>query len=394
MGMLGAMAGAGAGIGEVADRRIKAFDEQQMMAMKDQAEQAREARILEAQRGNMAIVNQYKIDAENRGIENRKKEQQSELDFKTDPENVKRLAEAGVTAQQIKDQYGDSRYSTELAQAVEKARAIDQATYHSPANADIDRQLKEIQLKEARDGLKVPEGTKLALKEMQSERESIDDRVMKIQSSLSAMQPDSPEYLAAHDSIVALDAKKERVQGKINSLVSKWNDSPESKYSGVNIVGIDKTQNSQAEEDSIQAIEADPARAMLEKKRLSDEMQKMGYKADFSKNASYRDIYGAYQDALKDSKGKDSSNEKSRQNLIEEIDALTNNQFDISALKGKSIEEVKAISDDLKKKSGSVQVQPVDNEKWVSKAAKGVLGYGARKGQEWGNLIRQSSGDM
>jgi hypothetical protein len=154
MGMLlGALAGAGAALDQVADHRLQQMDYDRSFAMKDLADREKEARIEEATIRQEGRNQTARIADEQRGITNKANERQADLEFNTDPNNVRLSANAKVTGQRIGDEYDDSRFDTKLSQA----QRLDSVTDHTDyAGRNLDHQIKQAALAEAALGSKIP----------------------------------------------------------------------------------------------------------------------------------------------------------------------------------------------------------------------------------------------
>lgn len=150
-GIAGGVAGIGAGLTTISNR----WDDNELMAAKEQAEIARERRIEEAV-----------IRSEGRQSANKANERQADLDFNTDPANVAKSAQAKIAGQSATDEYTDSRFPTELDQAwrLAKATHIEGRDTTDYAGRALDHQLKQQALDEAMNGSRVPDGVKEQLK--------------------------------------------------------------------------------------------------------------------------------------------------------------------------------------------------------------------------------------
>lgn len=266
MGMLGAMAGLGAGVSDVADRRIKAFGEQQMMAIKDQIDQAREARILEAQRGNMAIENQYKIESEKRGLENDKTKAQNAIDINTDPNNISKLTAAEVAKLKAKDEYGDSRFDTELDQATRKARALDEATYHDNTDYEGRRLSHEL------DRMKLDEAKQPQFKMTKADEKRYDFLKEQYQSLAKARGEAMDEKAK-----VSIMDDMDKINAQVDQLLSKYD-------------GESKAQTKVAVDDDPLGVKRD---------LLLKDLRKINPKVDVSEKLSNSDLQGIIDYELK-----------------------------------------------------------------------------------------------
>lgn len=171
MGLLGAAYGLGAGVNDVADRRLKFIDENRMLQIKADVDTKREQRILEAK-------NLYSIQAEQRGLENDKIRAQNTIDINTNPDNVAKAANAEIAKLKTKDEYGDSRFDTELDQATRKARATDAATDHTDyLGRDLEHQLKLAQIDEYKSGKHIADSDKLALSDLKEQRRELSRQI-------------------------------------------------------------------------------------------------------------------------------------------------------------------------------------------------------------------------
>lgn len=223
MGLLGAMAGFGQGVAQVADDRIKIYNEQDLLNMKNQAEIAREQRISESRRQDMGIENQYKIDSEKRGLENEKTRAQQNIDIATNPDNVNKMTAADIAKLKAKDEYGDSRFATELNQSVQKASAIDRATDHTDyAGRALSHQVAQLEIASKQAENKLPAAVKEQVKSIESDikgdyellklgsmdeahTQAAQERIQTAQQSKNALLQ---RYLPAED-IKAVNAGKE-----------------------------------------------------------------------------------------------------------------------------------------------------------------------------------------
>ncbi|CAK0757198.1 hypothetical protein CCP3SC15_2260003 [Gammaproteobacteria bacterium] len=146
------------------------YNEQELLNMKNQAEIAREQRISESRRQDMGIENQYKIDAEKRGLDNEKTRAQQDIDIATNPDNVSKMTEADIAKLRAKDEYGDSRFTTELNQSVQKASAIDRATDHTDyAGRALSHQAAQLEIDAKKAESKLPAAVREQMKSLESD---------------------------------------------------------------------------------------------------------------------------------------------------------------------------------------------------------------------------------
>jgi hypothetical protein len=114
MGILGAMAGAGKALGQIADNNIEMNAKKEAFGLAQQAEIEKEKRIAEAQKTVSETEYQRKIETEGRAADRTKQDRQDQLDFNTNPDNVQKTAQATIQAAKAKDAYGDSRLGADV----------------------------------------------------------------------------------------------------------------------------------------------------------------------------------------------------------------------------------------------------------------------------------------
>ncbi len=107
MGLLGAMAGAGIGLTDLANSQAKIINDKEIADMSNQMEIDKENRIRDANRVDTATANVNKIAEEERGLINHKKELQDTINVNTDPSNVESMNQAKDAAQTAEDKRKD-----------------------------------------------------------------------------------------------------------------------------------------------------------------------------------------------------------------------------------------------------------------------------------------------
>lgn len=124
MGMiLAALAGAGQEYNKIAEQKQREWTAERLHQLQQQGEMQKEARINEYQKQAEARQQGYKIDDEKRGMLNKATERQQQLEFDTNPSNVKAKADAAISQQKAADEYTDSRFATTLSQERQLAQA-------------------------------------------------------------------------------------------------------------------------------------------------------------------------------------------------------------------------------------------------------------------------------
>ncbi|MFA5921226.1 MAG: hypothetical protein WC856_08025 [Methylococcaceae bacterium] len=192
-GIAGGVAGVGAGLTEIS----KQWNDRDLDAAKQQAEIQKEKRIEEAQGRN----------------------RQATLDFNTDPTNVAKSTQAKISGQSAIDEYGDSRFPTELDQAGRLARAthIEGRDTTDYAGRELDHQIKQQMLDEAISGGKVPEGVKEKLKFYDARNKEIKDML-----ATGQVEQGSKGALSLIDEMKDnTDAKSELLQPYIKNFAPK-----------------------------------------------------------------------------------------------------------------------------------------------------------------------------
>ena len=173
--LLGALAGGAQAFNEIADDHIKQWNEKDMLSLREQMDMAKEKRIEEAQVRAGTRQEEAQIRAEDRGLLNRDKERKLELDFKTNPENVKRATDAELSGLRAKDDYKYSRGGEEAAYRgnIAQATDIDHTDYEGRA---LDHELKRKAL-EGGVSTKISEVDEYQLKSWSKEVETLDEAI-------------------------------------------------------------------------------------------------------------------------------------------------------------------------------------------------------------------------
>ncbi|WP_152428969.1 hypothetical protein [Methylomonas sp. MK1] len=234
----------------MADRRLKFLDESRMLQIKADADAAREQRILEAK-------NLYSIQAEQRGLENDKIRAQNAIDINTNPDNVARAANAEIAKLKTKDEYGDSRFDTELDQATRKANALDEATYHDNTDYEGRRLSHEL------DRLKLDEAKQPQFKMTKADEKRYDFLKSQYESLAKARSETTDEKIR-----VELLDKMDGVSGQVDSLLSRYD-------------GEGKEQTKAAVDDDPLGVKRD---------LLLKDLRKINPKVDVSEKLSNSDL--------------------------------------------------------------------------------------------------------
>lgn len=124
-GLLGALAGAGEAFQDVADRRLKQYDDARLEQMRQQAEIMKEQRAEESAKRLGLFREEMDIRGENRKITNDALVRKQKMDEETDPEYIKRLATAETTKQGLLDAYKYGNADQEAAYKRKMALASD-----------------------------------------------------------------------------------------------------------------------------------------------------------------------------------------------------------------------------------------------------------------------------
>lgn len=140
--MMGLLGGLGKGLSAAANN-MQAFNMEEAKA-RIQAE--RDKCIEEAAIAREGREQGYKIAAEGRDIENDKIRAQNKIDLETNPDTVNKYAQAGVSRQQVEDEYKDSRLDADVNRAKLMADATRGPDHYNYAGASLDNQMKQRQL--------------------------------------------------------------------------------------------------------------------------------------------------------------------------------------------------------------------------------------------------------
>lgn len=140
LGLLGALAGAGAAFQGVADRRIDQYQNIELEKLRAEAEDQMLARKEESAKRLGIFEEGLAINREKRGLENDRIERQNRLMDETDPEVIKRQAEAETTRQGLLDKY---KYGNVGAEAAYRRKLAEATRFGSPDHTDYEgRRLK------------------------------------------------------------------------------------------------------------------------------------------------------------------------------------------------------------------------------------------------------------
>jgi hypothetical protein len=123
--LLGALGGLGAGLSGVAENRIQNIDRMSLAQMQQQMEIAKERRVEEMQKRQEQRGEESTIRAEGRALSNADLARKSQFDFETNPENVQKRTAAEISQLQAKDDY---RYSNQAREAAYQG-AMSEAKY-------------------------------------------------------------------------------------------------------------------------------------------------------------------------------------------------------------------------------------------------------------------------
>ena len=143
-GLLGALAGAGEAFQDVADRRLKQYDDARLEQMRQQAEIMKEQRAEESAKRLGLFREEMDIRGENRKITNDALVRKQKMDEETDPEYIKRLATAETTKQGLLDayKYGNADQEAAYKRKMALASDIDHTDYAGRALAHEKLQLE------------------------------------------------------------------------------------------------------------------------------------------------------------------------------------------------------------------------------------------------------------
>jgi hypothetical protein len=123
--LLGALGGLGTGLKDVSDNRIQNIDQQNLMAMQESLAIAKERRVEEMQKRQEQRGEESAIRAEGRALSNADLARKSQFDFENDPANVQKRTAAELSQLQAKDDY---RYSNQAREAAYQG-AMSEAKY-------------------------------------------------------------------------------------------------------------------------------------------------------------------------------------------------------------------------------------------------------------------------
>jgi hypothetical protein len=156
--LLGALGGLGAGLSGVADNRIQNIDQRSLAQMQESLAIAKERRVEEMQKRQEQRGEESTIRAEGRALSNADLARKSQFDFETNPENVQKRTAAELSQLQAKDDY---RYSNQAREAAYQG-AMSEAKYGPMYEA----RAANATSRAASGAGKIPEAVKLRVKNM------------------------------------------------------------------------------------------------------------------------------------------------------------------------------------------------------------------------------------
>jgi hypothetical protein len=211
--LMGALGGLGQGLANQSARLAEVEMKRDLAEMQRQIEMERERRIEEAQVRSEGRQEAAQIRQEQRQVENRKAQQQSDLEFSTNPDNVRKFTEAELVKKKVEDAYADNRSDIEIEQAAKKAGAIDQATYHDTTDYEgrqLAHEATQLAIQEKRDELSGVRMTKADEKKYDFLKEQYKELA---KSKADAMDDETR---------IGYEDDMDAVAGKINALLSKY----------------------------------------------------------------------------------------------------------------------------------------------------------------------------
>lgn len=222
MGMLGAIAGGAGAAKNLIENKSKEIDDDRLRQIELQTQLEREARIREQTMQDQDRAEQRYSDRQQSEYEMGKQKRQDELEFQTNPENIKKAVGAEVIKKQAVDEYSDSRFPTELDQKKQLVEATDNTDY---AARDLENQKRELELKRMQEA-KIPSEYKDALHALSESERNLTIQYKQAVADVASLKADpavsTGELISARQDKMDTLEELKTVRGQKQSILSQF----------------------------------------------------------------------------------------------------------------------------------------------------------------------------